>query len=54
MLLLGPEYSEASGYGWITLSFLDNPAEALRHFKNFYDNVGYPISLSRGLIDCHL
>ena len=34
--------------GWIALSFLDNPNLALKHFKKFYENVGYPISLSRG------
>ena len=33
--------------GWIALSFLNNPNLALRHFKNFYGNVGYPISLAR-------
>ena len=30
------------------LTFLNDPNMALEHFKNFYDNVGYPISLSRG------
>ena len=34
--------------GWIALSFLKDPILAENHFKNFYDNVGYPISLSRG------
>ena len=34
--------------GWIALSFLDDPILAKKHFKNFYNNVGYPISLSRG------
>ena len=34
--------------GWIALSFLNNPNLAINHFKNFYKNVGYPISLSRG------
>ena len=34
--------------GWIALSFLNDPILAKDHFKNFYDNVGYPISLSRG------
>ena len=34
--------------GWIALNFLDDPNLALSHFKNFYNNVGYPISLSRG------
>ncbi len=45
----GPEYAEAEWMsGWIALSFLNNPNLALRHFKNFYGNVGYPISLARG------
>ena len=34
--------------GWIALTFLNDPNIALIHFKNFYDNVGYPISLARG------
>ena len=34
--------------GWIALSFLNDPILASKHFKNFYNNVGYPISLSRG------
>ena len=45
----GPEYAEAEWMsGWIALSFLKDPILAENHFKNFYDNVGYPISLSRG------
>ncbi len=45
----GPEYAEAEWMsGWIALSFLNNPILAEKHFKNFYNNVGYPISLSRG------
>ena len=34
--------------GWIALSFLNDPNRALKHFKDFYENVGYPISLARG------
>ena len=34
--------------GWIALSFLNDPLTAKKHFKNFYNNVGYPISTSRG------
>ena len=34
--------------GWIALSFLKDPILAENHFRNFYNNVGYPISLSRG------
>ncbi len=34
--------------GWIALSFLNDPLTAKNHFKNFYNNVNYPISTSRG------
>jgi soluble lytic murein transglycosylase len=34
--------------GWIALSFLNDPLIAKNHFQNFYNNVGYPISTSRG------
>jgi len=34
--------------GWIALSFLNDPLTAKNHFKNFYDNVNYPISAARG------
>ena len=45
----GPEYAEAEWMsGWIALSFLNDPILAIDHFNNFYQNVGYPISLSRG------
>jgi soluble lytic murein transglycosylase len=45
----GPEYAEAEWIsGWIALSFLDDPILATQHFHNFFENVGYPISLSRG------
>jgi soluble lytic murein transglycosylase len=45
----GVEYAEAEWTsGWIAITFLDDPNMALSHFKNFYDNVGYPISLARG------
>ncbi|MEC7099960.1 MAG: lytic transglycosylase domain-containing protein, partial [Pseudomonadota bacterium] len=45
----GPEYAEAEWMsGWIALSFLNDPMTAKDHFKNFYENVSYPISLSRG------
>jgi len=48
-LFNGPEYAEAEWLsGWIALTFLDDSNLALQHFKNFYNNVGYPISLSRG------
>ena len=45
----GPEYADSEWLsGWIALTFLNDPNLALQHFKNFYNNVGYPISLSRG------
>ena len=45
----GPEYAAAEWMsGWIALSFLDDPLLAKDHFENFYNNVGYPISTSRG------
>ncbi len=48
-LVDGPEYAAAEWMsGWIALSFLDDPLLAKDHFENFYNNVGYPISSSRG------
>ena len=48
-LSLGPEYAEAEWLsGWLALSFLNSPEYAINHFQNFYNNVSYPISLSRG------
>ena len=45
----GPSYAEAEWLsGWVALTFLNDPNMALQHFKNFYNSVGYPISLSRG------
>ena len=45
----GPGYADAEWLsGWIALTFLNDPNLAMSHFKNFYNNVGYPISLSRG------
>ena len=45
----GSEYSAAEWLsGWIALTFLNDPNMALLHFKNFYNDVGYPISISRG------
>jgi soluble lytic murein transglycosylase len=44
-----PEFAEAEWMsGWIALSFLKDPILAIDHFNNFYQNVSYPISLSRG------
>ena len=45
----GPEFADAEWMsGWIALSFLNDPLLAIDHFTKFYNNVGYPISLSRG------
>ena len=45
----GKEFAEAEWMsGWIALSFLNDPLLAKNHFNNFYNSVGYPISLSRG------
>ena len=45
----GPEFAEAEWLsGWISLSFLKSGEYAINHFENFYNNVGYPISLARG------
>ena len=45
----GPELAEAEWLsGWIALSFLSDPILAKNHFIKFYENVTYPISLSRG------
>jgi len=45
----GPEFAEAEWMsGWIALSFLNDPLLAKNHFLKFYNNVGYPISLTRG------
>ncbi|MDF2366004.1 lytic transglycosylase domain-containing protein [Sneathiella sp.] len=34
--------------GWITLRFLDDAEQALKHFTRLYENVSYPISRARG------
>jgi len=45
----GPEFAEAEWLsGWVALTFLNSAEYALNHFDNFYNNVGYPISLARG------
>ena len=42
------EFSESEWLsGWIALRFLNNPRKAVGHFQNMYDNVSYPISVSR-------
>ena len=47
----GAELAEAEWMsGWIALSFLKDPILAKSHFTKFYNNVGYPISLSRGCL----
>ena len=48
-LIEGSDYAAAEWMsGWIALSFLDDPLLSKDHFQNFYNNVGYPISTSRG------
>jgi len=48
-LSAGPSFAEAEWLsGWIAISFLKAPEYAISHFENFYNNVGYPISLARG------
>ena len=45
----GPEFADAEWIsGWLALSFLNKSQLAISHFENFYNNVGYPISLARG------
>ena len=45
----GAEFAAAEWMsGWIALSFLNDPLLAKDHFENFYNNVGYPISVARG------
>jgi soluble lytic murein transglycosylase len=48
-LSAGSDFAEAEWLsGWIALTFLKSPEYAISHFQNFYNNVGYPISLARG------
>ena len=48
-LSAGPSFAEAEWLsGWLSLSFLKKPEQSIKHFENFYNNVGYPISLARG------
>ena len=45
----GAKFAEAEWLsGWIALTFLNSGEYAINHFENFYNNVGYPISLARG------
>jgi soluble lytic murein transglycosylase len=34
--------------GWLALRFLNRPKQALAHFQTLFNNVSYPVSLSRG------
>ena len=44
----GSQYADAEWTaGWIALRFLDKPKIAYEHFSNLYNNVNYPISISR-------
>ncbi|MDA9150341.1 lytic transglycosylase domain-containing protein [Candidatus Pelagibacter sp.] len=48
-LIEGSDYAAAEWMsGWIALSFLNDPLLSKDHFQNFYNNVSYPISTSRG------
>ena len=43
------EFAESEWFsGWIALRFLKKPYIAIDHFENFYNNVGFAISVSRG------
>ena len=45
----GADFAEAEWLsGWIAHTFLGSQEYAINHFLNFYNNVGYPISLARG------
>jgi len=48
-MIKGSDFAAAEWLsGWIALSFLKDPLIAKDHFQNFYNNVNYPISTSRG------
>jgi len=48
-LTSGPDFASAEWLsGWVALTFLNSGEYAINHFNNFYNNVGYPISLARG------
>ena len=48
-MIKGSDFAAAEWLsGWIALSFLKDPLIAKDHFQNFYNNVSYPISTSRG------
>lgn len=44
----GAEFAQAEWFsGWVALRFLNNPERAFPHFRDMYNNVGYPVSRSR-------
>ena len=48
-MIKGSDFAAAEWLsGWIALSFLKDALLAKDHFQNFYNNVNYPISTSRG------
>ena len=48
-LTAGADFAAAEWLaGWVSLTFLNTPEYSITHFENFYNNVGYPISLARG------
>lgn len=48
-LTSGAQFAEAEFLaGWISLTFLNEPDAAYRHFTRLHEGVSYPISLARG------
>lgn len=44
----GADFAEAEWFsGWVALRFLNDPEKAFPHFRDMYNNVGYPVSRSR-------
>lgn len=44
----GAGFADAEWFsGWVALRFLNDPERAFPHFRDMYNNVGYPVSRSR-------
>lgn len=44
----GADFAEGEWFaGWVALRFLNDPEKAFPHFRDMYNNVGYPVSRSR-------
>jgi soluble lytic murein transglycosylase len=44
----GAGFAQAEWFaGWVALRFLNDPERAFPHFRDMYNNVGYPVSRSR-------